>query len=62
MQLTEDGLLAKLAGTTEIQVNSLHAQGIECLGEGLVVEATAPDGLIEAFRVRDAATFAVRVQ
>jgi putative glutamine amidotransferase len=32
------------------------------LGKGLVVEATSPDGVIEAFRVQDSAAFAVAVQ
>ena len=29
-------------------VNSLHGQGLRTLGRGLRVEATAPDGLVEA--------------
>ena len=31
-------------------VNSLHGQGVDQLAPGLIVEATAPDGLVEAFR------------
>ncbi|HKT72632.1 MAG TPA: gamma-glutamyl-gamma-aminobutyrate hydrolase family protein [Steroidobacteraceae bacterium] len=60
--LEEGGLLRPLAGSDRIRVNSLHSQGIDRLGPGLVVEARAPDGLVEAFRVGDAATFAVAVQ
>jgi putative glutamine amidotransferase len=56
------GTLRGLAGTDRISVNSLHSQGIERLGTGLAVEARAPDGLIEAFRVEQAKTFAVAVQ
>lgn len=33
-------------------VNSLHYQGIKDLASGLTVEATADDGLIEAFRLK----------
>ena len=43
-------------------MNSLHRQAIDRLAEGLVVEATAPDGTIEAVSVRDAAGFALGVQ
>ena len=50
------------AGQKEIQVNSLHSQGVESLGEGLVAEAWAEDGLIEAFRVRGAPGFTLAVQ
>ena len=32
-------------------MNSLHWQGIDTLGGDLAVEARAPDGVIEAFRV-----------
>ena len=43
-------------------MNSLHSQGIERLGTELAVEARAPDGVIEAFRVRAARAFALAVQ
>jgi len=43
-------------------VNSLHSQGIDRLGPELEVEARAPDGVIEAFRVRNAQRFALAVQ
>jgi putative glutamine amidotransferase len=51
VRLAPGGLLAGIAGATEAQVNSLHGQGIHRLGRGLVVEATAPDGLVEAVRL-----------
>lgn len=62
VRLEARGLLAGLAGRTTLPVNSLHAQGVERLAEDLRVEATAPDGLIEAFRVDGAPTFACGVQ
>ena len=60
--LEPGGVLRSLAGTDRVRVNSLHWQGIERLGPGLAVEARAPDGLIEAFRVDGAARFALAVQ
>ena len=48
--LRRQGMLAGIAGTEQVQVNSLHGQGIARLGNGLEVEATSPDGLIEAVR------------
>ena len=60
--LAEGGLLAALAGDTEVMVNSLHSQGIERMADGLVVEATAPDGIVEAVRVANASAFALAVQ
>jgi putative glutamine amidotransferase len=48
VRLTQGGLLATLAGTAEIMVNSLHSQGIDRPAPGLAVEAVAPDGQIEA--------------
>src|SRR5579864_6780337 len=60
--LEEGGVLRALAGADHIRVNSLHSQGIDRLGPELAVEARAPDGLIEAFRVRAARRFALAVQ
>jgi putative glutamine amidotransferase len=61
--LTQDGLLQCIArGAKEARVNSLHGQGVERSGAGLTVEATAPDGLIEAVSVTDARGFALGVQ
>lgn len=62
VMLEPGGLLRALAGTDKVRVNSLHAQGIDRLAAGLVAEARAPDGVIEAFRVKDAPRFAVAVQ
>lgn len=59
--LTPGGLLARLAGADSVIVNSLHAQGIDRLAPSLAIEATAPDGQIEAVR-HEAATFVVGVQ
>jgi putative glutamine amidotransferase len=60
--LAPDGLLSQLAGVSRVKVNSLHSQGVERLAPDLVVEARAPDGVIEAFRVKDAPQFALAVQ
>lgn len=56
------GILAGLGLTREIQVNSIHGQGIERLAPGLRVEAVAPDGLIEAVSVIEGKAFALGVQ
>lgn len=60
--LAEGGLLRDLTGKATVMVNSLHAQGVARLGDGLSVEATADDGLVEAFRVADAPAFNLGVQ
>lgn len=59
--LAPGGLLAGIAGGSRVHVNSLHGQGVARLGEGLQVEATAPDGLVEAYR-RDGGGFLLAVQ
>jgi len=62
VELTRGGLLQRLAGKDRITVNSLHSQGVRTLGHDLDIEAHAPDGVVEAFRVRNAPSFAVAVQ
>jgi putative glutamine amidotransferase len=60
--LEPGGSLRTIAGQDRLQVNSLHSQGIQSLGKNLAVEARAPDGVIEAFRVIEARNFALSVQ
>jgi putative glutamine amidotransferase len=48
VRLRRGGLLEGLVGRSEIQVNSLHGQGIARLAPDLVPEGVAPDGVIEA--------------
>ena len=60
--LTPGGTLARLAGRERIAVNSLHSQGVDRLAGPLAVEGRAPDGVIEAVRVKDARSFAIGVQ
>lgn len=62
VELVEGGLLHRLAGERRIRVNSLHSQGVQQLGRDLEIEARAPDGVIEAFRVRNAPSFALALQ
>jgi len=60
--LEPGGVLRSLSDSDRVSVNSLHSQGIEQLGSELAIEARAPDGLIEAFRVARAPGFALAVQ
>ncbi len=62
IELVAGGLMSRiLGGVDEIVVNSLHGQGIDRLGAGIVIEATAHDGLVEAFSV-PSAQFALALQ
>jgi putative glutamine amidotransferase len=60
IQLTAGGLLASLAGTAKVMVNSLHSH-IDHPAPQLRVEAVAPDGQIEAVSLPEA-RFVVGVQ
>ncbi|HEY2889514.1 MAG TPA: gamma-glutamyl-gamma-aminobutyrate hydrolase family protein [Dongiaceae bacterium] len=62
VDLTADGELAKLLGTKQIQVNSLHWQAIDRLAPRLTIEGRSDDEVIEAVRVSDAVAFALGVQ
>jgi len=62
VRVVADGVLAPILGAGTVKVNSLHRQAIGRLADGLIVEATAPDGTIEAVRVGDAVGFALGVQ
>jgi putative glutamine amidotransferase len=56
------GQVARMLGRTSTTVNSLHGQAIDRLAPGLEVEATAPDGTIEAVRVTGVRGWAFGVQ
>ena len=60
--ISTTGRLARIVGATEIMVNSLHGQAIDRPGEGLVVEAQAPDGTIEAVSFPGAPGFVLGLQ
>ncbi|MCG2586322.1 gamma-glutamyl-gamma-aminobutyrate hydrolase family protein [Massilia sp. TS11] len=60
--LMPGGLLARVLGSSEIRVNSLHGQGVDVLAPGLAVEARAEDGLIEAFSLPGAPGFLLGLQ
>jgi putative glutamine amidotransferase len=62
VQLMEGSLLARLANTATVPVNSLHNQGVQRLADRLEPMGWAPDGTVEAVRVRDARGFAWGVQ
>ncbi|MES2978524.1 MAG: gamma-glutamyl-gamma-aminobutyrate hydrolase family protein [Pseudomonadota bacterium] len=62
VKLAPGSRFAEWAGAESVEVNSLHGQGIKRLGEGLVAEAHAPDGLIEGVRHGGATAFAYGVQ
>jgi putative glutamine amidotransferase len=48
VRLQEDSLIARLAGTCEMEVNSFHHQCVQAAGRNLRPVAHAPDGVIEA--------------
>ena len=62
VRFTPGGMLARITGRESALVNSVHSQGIDRLGEGLVTEGVAPDGLIEAVTVAGATGFVLGVQ
>jgi putative glutamine amidotransferase len=62
VRISTDGLLGRLSGLREATVNSLHHQGIDRLAPGLVADAHAPDGQIEAVSMPGAPGFILGVQ
>ncbi len=60
--LVDGGLLRGLAESASVTVNSLHSQGVARLAAGVVVEARADDGLVEAFRLDGEGVWALAVQ
>lgn len=62
VRFAEGGLFHRLLGTGEVMTNSLHGQGIDRAGQGIVLDGHAPDGTPEAIYVDDAPGFTLAVQ
>lgn len=62
VRVVANSCIGRILGDAEVDVNSLHRQGIATLSPRLAVEATAADGTIEAVSVIGAKAFAVGVQ
>jgi len=62
VHLRPGGMLHRLAACGQVNVNSLHQQGIDRLANGLIVEATAPDGTIESVCWNEGRGFVLGVQ
>jgi putative glutamine amidotransferase len=62
IEIVEGGVLHRLLGERRVQVNSLHAQGVDRLAPRARLEAVAEDGQVEAFSVPDAPAFALALQ
>lgn len=62
IEIVPGGLLQRVVGVERIEVNSLHRQAIDRLGDGLVVEARAADGTIEAVSLGGPDRFVLGVQ
>lgn len=48
VEVVPDTLLHRITGVSSFAVNSAHHQAADAVGEGVVVAARAPDGVIEA--------------
>jgi len=53
VKIAKNSRVRRLLGAEEIEVNSLHHQGIRALAEGLEAVAWSSDGLIEAVELPD---------
>ncbi len=62
LSLAEGSLCARLAGRSEVLVNSHHHQSIAKVGRDLAVTARTSDGVIEAVEEKRAGRWAVGVQ
>lgn len=60
-EIAEGSGLHRIFGQTRVRINSLHHQALERVADGLVVTATASDGVIEAVEDPEAA-FTIGVQ
>ena len=53
VKVTPGTLLHRICGAAEIAVNSTHHQAVKAVGDGVAVNARAPDGVIEGIEVAE---------
>lgn len=53
VKLAEGSELHRIVGTTDIMVNSAHHQAVRAPAKGSIVNAVAPDGVIEGIEMQD---------
>jgi putative glutamine amidotransferase len=51
VEVARGSLLARLAGSESLQVNSTHHQAVSRPGSGVTVSGRAPDGVVEAIEI-----------
>jgi len=51
VKIEPDSALARIVGTTDLEVNSLHHQALDALGDGATPVAYAEDGTTEAIEI-----------
>jgi putative glutamine amidotransferase len=62
VELSAGGRLSDIYQASVIEVNSLHHQAVDEIGDGLALEAVAPDGVIEGLAPIEQGWWAVGVQ
>ncbi|ASP34654.1 gamma-glutamyl-gamma-aminobutyrate hydrolase family protein [Labrenzia sp. VG12] len=62
VEIAPGGCLEQVLGAEPFEVNSLHRQAVGALGNGLVIEAQAEDGTIEAVSVKDSPGYVLATQ
>ncbi len=60
--IAEGTRLADILGMVAFNANSLHHQAVDRVGDGLIVSARAPDGIVEGVESADADEWLVAVQ
>lgn len=62
VEVSSGGCLEEVIGAEPFEVNSLHRQAVGDLGNGLIIEAQAEDGTVEAMSVQDSPGYVLATQ
>ncbi|WP_085907741.1 gamma-glutamyl-gamma-aminobutyrate hydrolase family protein [Kiloniella majae] len=62
ISISKEGCLFRILKSEETKVNSLHYQAVNQLGEGLIADAVAKDGTVEAISMPGQKSFVLGVQ